>query len=104
MRFVWTGCKWDICQNINTWDALDKSSIDDAVFLRKVASGLRVAGATHSPVNARDLQIALQNCRKHCLYLFLYMTKTMIWKEEERSIIRAVQMDNLRFVGYHANG
>ena len=34
---------------------------------------------------------------KHCLYLFLFMAGTMLWKEEERSRIRAVQMDN--FIG-----
>ena len=33
---------------------------------------------------------------KHCLYLFLCMAETMLWKEKERSRIRVVQMDNLR--------
>ena len=31
-----------------------------------------------------------------CLFLFMYGSETMIWKEEERSRIRALQMDNLR--------
>ena len=36
---------------------------------------------------------------KHCLYrgvFFLYGSETMLWKENERSRIRAVQMDSLR--------
>ena len=32
---------------------------------------------------------------KHCLYLFLYGSETILWKENERSRIRAVRMDNL---------
>ena len=38
-----------------------------------VASGRRVARAIRSLVNARDLQIVLESCMKHCLYLFLLM-------------------------------
>ena len=33
---------------------------------------------------------------KHSLYMFLCMAETMLWKKKERSIIWAVQMDNLR--------
>ena len=38
----------------------------------------------------------LEICMKHCLYLFLCMA--MLWKEKEKSRIRAVQMENLRGV------
>ena len=37
----------------------------------------------------------VESCMKHCLYLFLYMAETMLWKKEI-SRIRDVQMDNLR--------
>ena len=32
----------------------------------------------------------------HCCYLFLRMVVRLIWREEERSRIRAVQMNNFR--------
>ena len=53
----------------------------------------------------------LESCMKHCLYLFIciavrhetllvpvymYSSETMLWKEKERSRVRAVQMDNIR--------
>ena len=37
----------------------------------------------------------LESCIKQCLYLLLRMAETMSWKEE-RSSIRAAQMDNFR--------
>ena len=37
----------------------------------------------------------LASCMKHCLYLFLCLAETMLWKEESTKI-RAVQMENLR--------
>ena len=33
---------------------------------------------------------------KHSLYMFLCMAETILWRKKERSIIWAVQMDNLR--------
>ena len=33
---------------------------------------------------------------RHCWCIFLYMNETMIWKEEESSRIRAVQIDNIK--------
>ena len=36
----------------------------------------------------------LESCMKHCLYLFLCIAETVLWKEKSR--IRAVQRDNLR--------
>ena len=51
-----------------------------------MASGRRVADALRSLVNARALQIDWTRV----------LHETMIWKEKERSRIRAVQMNNLR--------
>ena len=43
---------------------LDKSGIDEAERSRKVASGMRVAGAIRSLVNARSLQL---ECSRACI-------------------------------------
>ena len=67
--------------------------MDEAEYSRKVATGRKVAGAIGSLVNARSLQ---GFCPSHCWCLFLGMIVRMIWREKERSRIRAVQMDNLR--------
>ena len=40
----------------------------------------------------------LGSCMSHCSFLFLLMVVRVILKKEERSRIRAVQMDNLRGV------
>ena len=77
---------------------LDKSGIEWAECSRKVASVRRVASVIRSLVNARDLQI---ECARILHKTFLvpvltFGTETMLW--EERSRIRAVQMDNLRGV------
>ena len=65
---------------------------------RKVTSGRRVAGVIRSLVNARDLQIECARVLHETLLVpvLMYGSETMLWKEEERSRIRAVQMDNLR--------
>ena len=64
---------------------------------RKVASGRRIAGAIRSLVNARDLQLACARILHETLLIpvLVYGSETMLWKEE-RSRIRALQMDNLR--------
>ena len=60
-------------------------------------SGRRVAGTIRSLVNVRSLPL---ECRFFHEPLFIpvlmYSSETMIWKEKERSRIRAVQVDNLR--------
>ena len=64
---------------------------------RKVASG-RVAGAIRSLVNARSLLLKCARVLHESLLVLVltYGSKTMIWREKERSMIGAVQMDNLR--------
>ena len=54
--------------------------------------------AIRSLVNARDLQIECARVLHEILLVivFTYGSETMLWKEKERSKIRAVQIDNLR--------
>ena len=74
---------------------MDESGTDGAECSRKVVSGKRVAGSIKSLVNARDLQF---ECTRvlHETLLVPVTRETMLWKEEERSRIRSVQIDNLR--------
>ena len=76
---------------------LDESGTDGAECSRKVASE-RVTGAIRSLVNARDLQLECARVFHETLLIpvLMYGRETMLWKEKERSRIRAVQMDNLR--------
>ena len=64
----------------------------------KVASGRRVASAIMSLVNARSLQLEFARVLHESLLVpgRSYGSETMIWREEKRSRIRVVQMDNLR--------
>ena len=76
----------------------DESGTDGAECSRKVASGSRVAGSIRSLVNTRDLQLECARVLHETLLVpvLTYGSKTMLWKEEEKSRIRAVQMDNLK--------
>ena len=77
---------------------LDESGTDEAECSRKVASGRRVSGAVRSLVNARSLQLECARVLHESLLVpvLMYGSETMMWREEERSRIRALQMDNLR--------
>ena len=74
-----------------------RETTDEAVCSRKVASGRRVAGAIRSLANTRSLQLECARVLHESLLMpvLTYDTETMI-RKEERSRIRAVQMDNLR--------
>ena len=76
----------------------DESGTDEAECGRKVASGRRVAGATRSLVNVRSLQFEFARVLHESLLLlvFTYGRETRTWREKEKSMIRSVQMDNLR--------
>ena len=75
---------------------MDKSGIDEAVCSRKVASGKRVAGPFRSLINDGVCILSMLVLHESTLVPDLaYGRETMIWREE-RSMIRAVQMDNLR--------
>ena len=71
---------------------LDELGTDETECRRKVASGRRVAEAVRSLVNAWGLQL---ECAR-VLPVHMYGSMAMMWKEKERSRIRAVLMDNLR--------
>ena len=76
---------------------LNESGTDEGECSRKVASGRRVAGAIRSLVKSRSLQLEFTRVLHESLLVpvVTYGSETMIWKEKERSSIRAVQMDNL---------
>ena len=63
-----------------------------------MASGRRVLGAIRSQVNAMGLQFQCARVLHENLLVpvLMYSSETMIWKEEERSRIKAVQMDKMR--------
>ena len=77
---------------------LDESGTDEIECSRKVESGKRVAGAIRSLVNVRCLQLECARVlhEKLLVPVLTYDSEKMIWKEKDRSRIRAVQMDNLR--------
>ena len=78
---------------------MDELGTDGAERSRKVVSGgRRVAGAIRSLVNVRDLQLEYARVLHETLFVpvLMYGSETMLWKEKERSKVRAVQMDNLR--------
>ena len=65
---------------------------------KKVVSGRRVAGAIRYLVNRRSLQFQYARVWHDSLLwpVLMCSSERMIWKEKEKSRIRAVQMDNLR--------
>ena len=70
-------------------------------------SGRRVSDASRSLANARDLQLQCANIFHETLLVpvLMYGSETMIWKEEERSRIRAVCTDGQKkFVRYKEDG
>ena len=81
---------------------MDEAHTDGAECSRKGASGRRVEGAIRSLVIARDFQIEFARVLHETLLvpLLTYGSETMLWKENKRSRIRAVQMDNLRGLLY----
>ena len=85
-------------RNLNTWGVLDESATDEAVCSRKMASGRMVAGAIRSLVNARSLQLECARVLNDSLLVpvLTYGSERKIWREKERSRIRAVQMDNFK--------
>ena len=76
---------------------LDESGTYEAECSRKAASGRRVSGASRYLVNARGLQLECTRVLHETLLVavLMYGSEKMIWKEEERSKIRVVQMDKI---------
>ena len=77
---------------------LDESGTDGVECSRKMARGMRVAGAIRFLVKDRDLQLECARVSHETLLVpaLIYDSETMLWEEKERSRIMAVQMDNLR--------
>ena len=76
----------------------DESGTNGAECNRKVMSENMVTGAIRSLVNIRDLQLEYARVLHETLLvpILIYGNETMLKKEEEKSRIKAVQMDNLR--------
>ena len=77
---------------------LGESSTDEAECSKKVECMRRVADGIRSLVNARSLQLECSRVLDESLLvpILRYSSDTMIWREKERTRIRAVQMDNFR--------
>ena len=77
---------------------MDELGTDGAKCSRKVDSRRSVVGAIRLLVNARDLQLECAKVLHETLFapVLTYSKETMLWKNKERSRIRAVEMDNLR--------
>ena len=59
---------------------------------RKMASGIRVAGAIRFLVNARDFKLECARVLHETLLVpvLMYTNETMLWREKERYRLRAV--------------
>ena len=44
LEFVWMGCIWSMCQNLNIWDVLDESGTDEAEYYRTTSKVCWVSG------------------------------------------------------------
>ena len=77
---------------------MDEAGIDGAECSRKVASGRRAAGAISSLVNTSDLQLQCAIVLHETLLVpvLMYDSETILWKEKEKSRVRAIHMDILR--------
>ena len=66
--------------------------------MRQNIVGRRVSCAIRSLVNAMGLQLEYARVLHETLLVpvLMYGSETMIWKEQERSRIRVVQMDKIR--------
>ena len=84
--------------NLNVWSVLNESGTDGAERNWEVASRRRDAGAIRYLVNTRDLQLECARIFHETLLVpvLMYGSDTMLWKEKERSRVRAVQ----RIAGY----
>ena len=83
---------------IETGFGLDESGTDGVECCRKVVIGRKVAGAIRFLVSARSLQLECPRVplKTFLMPVLLYGSETMVWRDNERSRIRAVQIDNLR--------
>ena len=75
---------------------LHESDTDVAECLRELASERHIAGVIRSLINGKVLQFECGNMLHEALLMpvLLYGSETVIWRERERSRIRAVRMGN----------
>ena len=75
---------------------LNESGTNETEYSRKAVSGRRVVGDIRSLVDAGNVQLecALVFLDSFLVPALAYGSETMIWREKERSRIRALQMDN----------
>ena len=82
------------------WMGTIRTSVRDQIFEvqmlativgKKVATRRKVAEAIKSLVNAKDLQLEAL-----LIPVLLYGSEAMVWRKEESSRTKAVQMDSLR--------
>ena len=97
MRSMWIRLDWRKCQSLD-WCVLDKSGTDIARCGRKVANRMNDAGAVRSLVNDIGLQLECARALHEALLVLVlsHDNEKKIWRENERSRIRALQMDSLR--------
>lgn len=71
---------------------------DEADCENKVVQGRKVSGAIRALVNAKGMSVECARVLHESMLVptLVYGSEVMVWKEKERSRIRAVQMDNLR--------
>ena len=77
---------------------MEESGTDEAHCSSKVASGRRVASAIRSLANARNFQLECATVLYESLLVpvLTYDSETLVWREKEKFILRAAQMNNLR--------
>ena len=79
-------------------DVSNESGTDDVECLRKVQSGRKVESAIRTQVNDRSLQLecAWMLHEAFLMPVLLYSSETMVWRKNERSTIKDLEMDILR--------
>ena len=102
------GLEWEVCidemrlKRVSEFKylgcGLNESGKDEAECRTKVVSRRKVASAINSLVHASGLQLQCGRFLHETLLVLvlMYGSETMVWKEKEKSRIRAVQMDKLR--------
>ena len=75
---------------------MDESGTEKARCRRKVSSGRRVSGDIKSLVSGRSCGFSVVWSCMSLVLVLTYSSATMIWKEKEKSRVRAVQMNDLR--------
>ena len=77
---------------------LDEKGTDDEECGRKVSSSRKMAGAIEALANAKSLSLECITVLHESLLIqaLLYSSKVMVWKQKYRSMVQAVQMNNLR--------